>query len=304
MQYSQTEIPLVSVIIATYNSACTIIETLNSIYDQDYDNIELVVSDDSSKDDTIAICSRWIEEKGSRFKNVQLLTVPENTGVAVNFNRAVKASHGVWIKTLAGDDLLAKNCVKECVEFVTKESCQICMVRLHLFDGDEQKNREKEKKLNDVMYSCLRLTKKEKQYKKALYRHILPGPGIFYSRFLYDSIGGFDERFCNFEEYSFELRVFEKERVFFLDKELVWWRQRANSLTHTTASPAEKDDIAFFYRVRKELLKKNHQYLQLWDEMIHYYIVEATEFKDKSDIVKCLWFFSPLFYYNKLKKLF
>ena len=47
--------PLVSVVVITYNSASTIIETLDSIREQSYKNIELIISDDCSKDNTVDI---------------------------------------------------------------------------------------------------------------------------------------------------------------------------------------------------------------------------------------------------------
>ena len=52
--------PLVSVVIITYNSEKTIIETLESIKNQTYKNIELIISDDFSKDNTVEICKQCI----------------------------------------------------------------------------------------------------------------------------------------------------------------------------------------------------------------------------------------------------
>lgn len=45
--------PLVSVIVITYNSAQYVVETLDSVYSQTYENIELIVTDDCSQDNTI-----------------------------------------------------------------------------------------------------------------------------------------------------------------------------------------------------------------------------------------------------------
>lgn len=60
--------PLVSVIVITYNSAKYVLETLESIRVQSYQNIELIISDDCSKDNTIDICRNWI----GKMKNVLL----------------------------------------------------------------------------------------------------------------------------------------------------------------------------------------------------------------------------------------
>ena len=53
-------LPVVSVVIITYNSSNTIIETLESIKSQTYNNIELVISDDNSSDNTLSVCYEWI----------------------------------------------------------------------------------------------------------------------------------------------------------------------------------------------------------------------------------------------------
>ncbi len=54
--------PLVSIIVITYNSSKYVLETLESAKAQTYQNIELIVSDDGSTDNTIEICKIWIEK--------------------------------------------------------------------------------------------------------------------------------------------------------------------------------------------------------------------------------------------------
>ena len=75
------DFPLVSVPVITYNSSKTVLETLDSIYNQTYQNLELIVSDDCSTDNTVGICREWIEAHKKRFVRTELLTVEKNTGV-------------------------------------------------------------------------------------------------------------------------------------------------------------------------------------------------------------------------------
>lgn len=67
--------PLVSVAVVTYNSSKTVLETLDSIYNQTYPNLELIVSDDCSPDNTVEICREWIAGHSRRFIRTELLTV-------------------------------------------------------------------------------------------------------------------------------------------------------------------------------------------------------------------------------------
>ena len=68
-----TEHPLVSVAVIAYNSEKYILETLDSVKEQTYDNIELVISDDCSTDNTVKICRHWASQNAQRFSNIQII---------------------------------------------------------------------------------------------------------------------------------------------------------------------------------------------------------------------------------------
>jgi glycosyltransferase involved in cell wall biosynthesis len=104
--------PLVSIIVLTYNSEKYVVETLDSIKGQTYQNIELIISDDCSTDGTRSVCADWIELNGKRFCRAKIVTTPENTGIPANCNRGIKDSSGEWIKLIAGDDLLYPDAIK------------------------------------------------------------------------------------------------------------------------------------------------------------------------------------------------
>jgi len=127
-------IPLVSVRVLTYNSSKYIAETLDSVYRQTYDNIELVISDDCSKDDTVEICREWLDTHKSRFSQVVFLTSPVNTGVCANSKRSMDATTGEWIKGLGGDDLLIPNAIEDYLTFAVANNCDICASRMGYID--------------------------------------------------------------------------------------------------------------------------------------------------------------------------
>ena len=112
---------LVSVPVLTYNAAEFVEETLESIFNQTYSNIELIISDDCSKDNTVEIVTKWCEQDRvkARFTNIKIITVPKNTGIPANYNRCVNASSGEWIKMISGDDGLMPNCVEDNINHVT-----------------------------------------------------------------------------------------------------------------------------------------------------------------------------------------
>lgn len=127
--------PLVSVIVVTYNSSDYVCETLDSIYNQDYQNLELIVSDDGSKDDTINVVTKWIDNKGNRFSRCEVVSTPCNTGIPANCNRGIRASKGDWIKLFAGDDLLTSNCISVCMNYVkTHVDCNVLFTKMTFFE--------------------------------------------------------------------------------------------------------------------------------------------------------------------------
>lgn len=93
--------PLVSVIILTCNQEKFVRETLSSVFSQTYKNLEIIVSDDCSSDNTV----RFAKEFARGDDRCIILESPVNTGITENCNRALKFAQGDYIAWLGGDDL-------------------------------------------------------------------------------------------------------------------------------------------------------------------------------------------------------
>ena len=92
--------PLVSVLVTAYNAEPWLAETLTSVADQTYDNLEVVVVDDGSTDGTLAVAGRF---EGPRVRVVS----QENAGACAARNRALSEARGDLVQYLDADDLLA-----------------------------------------------------------------------------------------------------------------------------------------------------------------------------------------------------
>lgn len=112
---------IVTVAVITYHSAATVLETLDSIVNQSYgaENIELIISDDGSKDNTIQVINDWLAQHQTKFHSIKFFANELNGGISKNCNVAWKAATSEWIKTIAGDDILRANCIADNVEYVT-----------------------------------------------------------------------------------------------------------------------------------------------------------------------------------------
>ena len=108
---------LVSVIVVSFNSSSFVLHTLNSVFNQTYRHIELIISDDSSSDNTFNLVEDWITNHANRFVSVKITQSSINKGTAYNINRGLQYAHGTWIMPLAADDVLKTNYLQEMLEF-------------------------------------------------------------------------------------------------------------------------------------------------------------------------------------------
>lgn len=99
--------PLVSICIPTFNGEHYLEDCLKSALAQNYNNIELIVSDDASNDDTLAIVNKI---KKNTDIAISIFNHQPN-GIGANWNNCIKHAHGDYIKFLFQDDLLEPNCI-------------------------------------------------------------------------------------------------------------------------------------------------------------------------------------------------
>ena len=74
-----TDKPVVTISVITYNSSKYVLETLESIKAQTYPNIRLQICDDCSTDNTIELCKKWIKDNKERFVKTKIIIPPANT---------------------------------------------------------------------------------------------------------------------------------------------------------------------------------------------------------------------------------
>jgi len=99
--------PLVSVICLAYNHEAYVVEALESVLNQSYPNIELLIADDFSSDASVAVIENWL----LHHPNILFFSNQKNLGNTKTFNNAVKHAKGEYIIDLAADDVLLPDCV-------------------------------------------------------------------------------------------------------------------------------------------------------------------------------------------------
>ena len=109
--------PLVSVCIPTYNGEKFLAETLNSVLCQTYPNLEIIISDDNSQDNTIEIANSFKDKSSAEFSVLE----HEQYGLSQNWNFCISQAKGKYIKFVFQDDLLEPNAIAEMVELAEQD---------------------------------------------------------------------------------------------------------------------------------------------------------------------------------------
>lgn len=110
-----SDTPLVSVVVPAYNAASTIEEMIRSVLSQTVSDLELVICNDASSDDTV---ERILAFQDPR---IQLLTNPINVGEGASRDRAIDAARGIWVAVLDADDAWTPNRLERLLEAVGDE---------------------------------------------------------------------------------------------------------------------------------------------------------------------------------------
>ncbi|ENE5197856.1 glycosyltransferase family 2 protein [Vibrio parahaemolyticus] len=109
---------LVSIIMPTYNSEKTVVESINSVLEQTYRNWELIIIDDKSTDDTWEIITKY----STLHSNIYTFQNGLNKGAGASRNTAIEKSKGRFIAFLDSDDLWMKEKLSEQIAFMLKNN--------------------------------------------------------------------------------------------------------------------------------------------------------------------------------------
>ncbi len=274
-------LPLVSVSVITYNSSKYVLETLESIKAQTYQNIELIISDDCSKDNTVEICQQWVEQNKERFVRAVLITSLTNTGVSANCNRSKNACKGEWIKGIAGDDLLMPDCVENYVNYINEHPDTVLVFgRVEAFGASEEIN---EHYTNNVFdYSFFDLDIKNQLDYLIFKGNCVPASTCFSNPKKMEELGiTNDERIPLLEDWPKWINVLNKGiKLHFMDKTIVKYRIHEGSLSTSRRASSRMvySDYLFtlYYRYPKwvernedeAVIRMANNYIMTYDELL------------------------------------
>ena len=185
----------ISIISSCFNSELTIAETLNSIEFQSYDDIELVMVDGNSKDNSLKIIQSFKE----KFLNIKIISENDN-GVYDALNKGIELASGDIIGFIHSDDIFKSNTVLSDIVSIFENN-----------DVDGVYGDLQYVKRNDVS-KIVRSWKSRPFYPEMIKNAWMPPhPTLFLRKEVYDKHGHFDTSFKIAADYEFILRIFKDQ---------------------------------------------------------------------------------------------
>lgn len=209
--------PLVSVIIPTYNRRNTILASVNSVLNQTYKNIELIVVDDCSTDDTISILEQIND------KRLKIIRHSENKGQNAARNTGIKASTGEYIAHHDSDDIWHLNKLEIQMNKIQEVKADVLCCQTAVNDEDSHKylyNHPNEKLVKEGFISYKQLLK----YNCTTTQTII-GKAECFKDIL------FDENQPRFTDWALSLDLVKKYKFYYQQAVLVDVYQQKDSIT-------------------------------------------------------------------------
>lgn len=221
---TQTE-PLISVVIPCYNAERWIAATLRSVLSQDWENLEVIVVDDGSADDSASLIER-------DFPQVKLLR-QKNQGVAAARNHGIKSATGEWVAFLDADDIWLPEKLKAQWSMLRSHpEARMIYTAWHVWTSDAP---EPEPDLVQSLCGDMNAARWQGAsgwiYPELLLDCVVWTSTVLAQRFLLEEAGCFDESLRIGEDYDLWLRVSRLTPILRVPRPLALYRAHMASIT-------------------------------------------------------------------------
>lgn len=221
-------LPLVTIGAINYNNAKFVMETLESIRAQSYPNIELVIVDDCSTDNSAEIIDTWLKHYEKPFKYIRH---EQNLGICATCNDVIKFSSGKYISTIATDDIMMPYKIALQVDLLKQSDNTVGAVYSDAYLINEDSSLMKG--LFIERYRCFATKPTGFIYENLIESNFLPAMSLMVKKECYNEVGFFDEDLV-FEDYDMWLRISKKYKILYSEYISAKYRIRNNSLMSVT----------------------------------------------------------------------
>lgn len=227
--------PLVSIVVVSYNQGKYIRENLDSIKSQTYSNIELIVADDASPDNSVEVFDAWLQEHNYPAKKNYHT---QNTGLATVLNECIKMATGKYIKLIAADDYLDSQYIEKCVDKLEYLGDEYGMV----FTDTYAINDDSEIIADIANYDKLGSVDPEIFRQELIKGNRIAALTVLMRLDVLKETGKYDSKFI-VEDYYRWLKINEKYLIAYIPEKLAYYRQHENNISKLKAEKIDQEDL-------------------------------------------------------------
>jgi glycosyltransferase involved in cell wall biosynthesis len=211
------DFPLVSIVITTYNSSTTIVETLNSLISQTYNKFEVLIFDDCSKDNTVQISSEFLSNNRVEYL---IFTSKINTGgPATGRNWGIMNSKGKYICFLDADDVWVNEKLEKQIKIIEDKNLDVVSSNAIVLNGNQF----------PVYFGFLNIWIQILRNSIILSSSIVKRDTIISDKISFNE----SKRYISVEDYDFFLKILlQKKNIYVMKEKLIFYRIVDNSISH------------------------------------------------------------------------
>ena len=220
-----SNLPLVSVIVPVYQVEKYIANCINSIINQTYKNIELIIVNDGSTDNSIQIAKDLLNGAKVDYKLIN----QENKGQGKSRNVGLEHASGEWILFVDSDDLLSTQTIEILIKQAIETNSEIAISNFITVNNINEII-EKQDKYEAIVYSSSDL---QKDF--LLRKIVILAPGTLYNKSFLDkySLKFNDLKWSEDQEFVWRL-LFHINKAVYIDKPLYFYNRHTNSIMNST----------------------------------------------------------------------
>lgn len=190
--------PLVTVMCICYNQARFVAEAIQSVFNQTYGRIQLIVMDDGSSDASTMVISECLKNRSE----VLFVRHPINVGYTKTLNEAISLAAGEWIIDLAADDVLLPQRVEEGIRLMTQREEKY---GVHFSDAEIISETGQLIRMHSDRFPHHTIPQGD-IYLALIDRYFILSPTLMFRKEVIQKIGGYDES-LTYEDFDFLMRA-------------------------------------------------------------------------------------------------
>lgn len=257
----KTEIDLVSVIIPTYNSAVYLKDAIDSVLTQSYQQIELVIVDDGSTDNTKEVVSVYLTDKRVSYH------YQDNQGVSNARNHGASLSKGVYLCFLDADDVFLPTNIEKKLNRIKQNTL------LGLVHADVQMMDSEKRLLSEWNRG---MSGKDRHLDLLLWNEcVIPAPSsILIRRDVFNEVGKWDPAFSTAADQDLFIRVTKKYEIERIPEVHTYYRVVLNSMGKNIAV-FERDHIGVYIKMKNDQVFPDRKFENLAFAKLHLIIATS-----------------------------